>query len=93
MDDERLSPRSEVVVASADTGTRPVPVRVSVMAAAEALLEYASVGRTDNDHESGQWSSAGQTEAIELGDGGRLQYLIVWTRQTIEFSISKYDKQ
>ena len=36
------------------------------MAAAEALLEYASVGRTDNDRESAQWGSAGQTEAIEL---------------------------
>ena len=54
MDDERLSPRSEVVVASADTGTRRVPARLSVMAAAEALLGYASVGRTDNDHESAQ---------------------------------------
>ena len=48
-DDERPSPRSEVVVASADTGTRSVPARASVMAAAEALLEYASVGRTDNE--------------------------------------------
>ena len=47
--------------------------RASVMAAAEALLEYASVGRTDNDRESAQWSSAGQSEAIELGDRGRLQ--------------------
>ena len=47
--DERPSPRSEVVVASANTGTRSVPARLSVMAAAEALLEYASVGRTDND--------------------------------------------
>ena len=75
MDDERLSPRSEVVVASADTGTRPVPARASVMAAANALLEYASVGRTDNDRESAQWGSAGQTEAIEQGDRGRLQYL------------------
>ena len=70
-DDERPS-RSEVVVASADTGIRPVPARASVMAAAEALLEYASVGRTDNDRESAQWGSAGQTEAIELGDRGRL---------------------
>ena len=51
-DDERHSPLSEVVVASADTGTRPVPARTSVMAAAEALLEYASVGRTDNDRKS-----------------------------------------
>ena len=42
-DDERHS-LSEVVVASADIGTRPVPARASVMAAAEALLEYASVG-------------------------------------------------
>ena len=74
MDEERLSPRSEVVVASADTGTRPVPARASVMAAAEALLEYACVGRTDNDCESAQWGSAGQTEAMELGDRGRLQY-------------------
>ena len=73
MDDERLSPRSEVVVASDDTGTRPVPARASAMAAAEALLEYACVGRTDNDCESAQWGSAGQTEAIELGDRGRLQ--------------------
>ena len=73
MDDERLSPRSEVVVASADTATRPVPARASVMAAAEALLEYASVGRTDNDRESAQWSSSGQTETIKLGDCGRLQ--------------------
>ena len=73
MDDERLSPRSEVVVASADTGTRPVPARASVMDAAEVLLEYASVGRTDNDRESAQWSSARQTGAIELGDRGRLQ--------------------
>ena len=66
-DDEHPSPRSEVVVASADTGTRPVTASASVMAAAEALLEYASVGRTDNDRESAQWGSAGQTEAIELG--------------------------
>ena len=43
------------------------------MAAAEALLEYSSVGRTDNDCESAHWGSAGQTEAIELGDRGRLQ--------------------
>ena len=48
-DDERPSPLSEVVVTSADTGTRPVPARASVMAAAEALLEYGNVGRTDND--------------------------------------------
>ena len=72
-DDERPSPFSEVVVASADTGTRPVPARASVMAAAEALLEYASGGRIDNDRESAQWGSAGQTEAIELGDRCRLQ--------------------
>ena len=71
-DDERPS-LSEVMVASADTGTRPVPARVSVMAAAEALLKYASVSWTDNDRESAQWGSAGQTEAIELGDRGRLQ--------------------
>ena len=45
MDDERLFPRSEVVVASSDTSTRPVPARASVMAAAEALLEMpASAG-------------------------------------------------
>ena len=63
-----------MVVTTADTGTRPVPVRVSIMTAAEALLEYASVGWTDNDRESAQWGSAGHTEAIELGDRGRLQY-------------------
>ena len=62
-----------MVVAPADTGTRPVPARASVMAAAEALLEYASVYRTDNDRESFLWGSAGKTEAIELGDRGRLQ--------------------
>ena len=73
-DGEHPSPRSEVVVVSTDTGTRPVPARASVMAAAEALLQYASVGRTDNDRESAQWGSAGQTEAIELGDRGRLHY-------------------
>ena len=56
-------------------GTRPVPALASVIVAAEALLEYASVGRTDNDRESAQWDSAGQTEAIYLGDRGRLQYL------------------
>ena len=72
-DDERPSPLSEVMVASADTGNRPVTARASVLAAAEALLEYASIGRTDNDRESVQWSSAGQTEAIELGDRSRLQ--------------------
>ena len=70
---EHPSLRSEVVVASADTCTRPVPARASVMAAAEALLEYASVGRTDNEGESAQWGSAGQTEAIKLSDRGRLQ--------------------
>ena len=52
----------------------PVLARASVMAAAAALLEYASVIRTDNDRESAQRGSAGQTEAIELGDRGRLQY-------------------
>ena len=57
-DDERPSPRSEVVVASTDTGTRPVKAHELVMAAAEALLKYASVGRTDNDRESAQWGSA-----------------------------------
>ena len=71
-DDERPS-LSEVAVASADTGTILVPARASVMATAESLLEYASVGRTDNDRESAQWGSAVQTEAIELGDRGRLQ--------------------
>ena len=55
-------------------GTRPLPARASVMAAAEALLEYACVGRTDNDRVMAQWGSAGQTEAIELGDRGRLQF-------------------
>ena len=45
----------------------------AVMAVAEALLEYASGGRTYNDRESAQWSSAGQTEAIELSGRGRLQ--------------------
>ena len=50
-DDERPS-LSQVVVASTDPGTRPMPARTSVMAAAETLLEYASVGRTDNDRES-----------------------------------------
>ena len=63
------------MVASADPGTRPVPARASVMAAAEALLEYANGGRTDNDRESAQWGSARQTEAIELGDRGRLHRL------------------
>ena len=72
--DERPSPLSKVVVASANTGTRPVPARASVMGAAEALLEYASISPTDNDLESAQWGSAGQTEAIELGARGRLQY-------------------
>ena len=65
-DDER-PPLSEVVVASADLATRLMPARSSIMAAADALLEYASGGRTDNDRESAQWGSAGQTEAIELG--------------------------
>ena len=54
MDYERSSPHSEMVVASADTGTRPVPARASLMAAAKALLEYVSVGRTDSDRESAQ---------------------------------------
>ena len=62
-DDERSSPCSEVVIGSADTGTRPVPARASVMAVAEALLEYASVGRTDNDRESAQWGSVGLRRA------------------------------
>ena len=62
-----------MAVASVDPGTRPVPARASVMAAAEALLEYASGGRTDRDHESAQRGSAGPTEAIELSDRDRLQ--------------------
>ena len=62
-----------VVLASSDTDTRQVPARASVMAAAEALLEYAIVGRTVNDRESAQWGSAGRTEAIKLCDCGRLQ--------------------
>ena len=70
-DGERPSPRFEVVIASADTGTRPVPARALVMDAAEALLEYASVGLTDNERESAKWGSAVQTEAIELGDRSR----------------------
>ena len=41
-----------MVDTSADTGTRPVPARASVMAAAEALLECPSGGRTNNDRES-----------------------------------------
>ena len=78
-DDERSSPLSEVVVASADTGTRPVPARASVMAVAEVLLECAIVDRTNNDHESAQWGSAGQTEVIELDDRGRLHKYISHT--------------
>ena len=62
-----------MVVDFAHTGTTQVPARASVMAAAEALLEYASVGGTDNDRESAHWGSAGQTEAIEMGNRGRLQ--------------------
>ena len=61
-----------MVVPAAGTGTKPMPARTPKMAAAEALLEYASVGRTDNDRESVQWGSAGQTEASELGVRGRL---------------------
>ena len=72
-DGERPLPRSEVVVAFTDTGTRPVRARASVLTAAEALLAYASVCRTDNDSESAQWGSAGQTEAIEQGDRSRIQ--------------------
>ena len=60
-----------MVVASADIGTTPVSARASVVSVAEALLEYASVGRTDSDPDSAQWGSAGQTETIELGDRGR----------------------
>ena len=69
-----------MVVASADTGTRPVPARVSVMAAVEALLEYASISQTDNDRDSAQWGSPRETEAIEaieLGDRGRLHNYLV----------------
>ena len=76
-DDERPSPLSEVVVASADLGTRAVPARASVMTAAEALLEYANDGRTDKDRVSAQWGSAGQTEAVELGDRGRFKSYII----------------
>ena len=36
------------MVASADPGTRPVPARASVMAAAKALLEYAKLITTAN---------------------------------------------
>ena len=68
-DDERPPPFSGVVDTSADPGTRPVPDRVSVMVAAAALLEYASVGRTDIDRESAQRGSAGQTEAIDWATG------------------------
>ena len=68
-DGERPS-LSEVVDNSANPGTRPVSTRESVMAA----LEYASGGRTDNDRELAQSGSAEQTEAIELGDHGRLHY-------------------
>ena len=75
-DGERPSPLSEVVVASADPGTRPVTARASLMAATEALLDYSSGGLTDNDCESIQWGSAGQTEAIVLGDRGRLQFYL-----------------
>ena len=63
-DGERPSPHFGVLDISADPGTRPVPARASVMAAAEPLLEYTSGGRTDNDRESARWSSAVQTEAI-----------------------------
>ena len=63
---ERPSPLSEMVVVSTDPGTTPAPARASVMAAGEALLEY------DNDRETAQWGSVEQTEAIELGDRGRL---------------------
>ena len=59
-DDDRPSSLPEVVVASADTGTRPVSARASVMAAAEALLKYAIGGRIDNDRESAQWAQPGK---------------------------------
>ena len=62
-----------MVVASADPGTRPVMARAAVMAAAGALLGYASGSRSDDDRELSQWGSAFQTEAIELGDRGRIQ--------------------
>ena len=69
------------------------------MAAAEALLECASVGRTDNDRESAQWGSAEQTEAIELGDRGRLQYcwcelcIIIVVRLLIYENLLKFLKK
>ena len=72
---------SEVVVFSTDPGIRPVPARASVMAAAEVLLEYTNGCRTDNDCESARWSSAGQTDAIELGDRGRLHTYKKFTKK------------
>ena len=53
-DDERPSHLLGVVYISADPGIRSVPARASVMAVAEALLEYASGCRPDNDRESAQ---------------------------------------
>ena len=56
-DGERPSPLPEVVVASADPGTRPMPARASgasAIAASEALLEYVNGGRTDHDRKSAQ---------------------------------------
>ena len=44
-----LLPSGVVVVASANPGNRPVLARVSVMAAAEALLAYGRCARTDNE--------------------------------------------
>ena len=55
------------------------------MAAAEALLEYASVDQTDNDRESAQWGSAGQTEEIEVGDRDWFQLL---EKQTQKLSMT-----
>ena len=63
-DGEHPSPLSKVVNTSADPGTRPVPTRASVVAAAEALLEYASGGWTDNSRDSAQWGSAGDRKSV-----------------------------
>ena len=75
-DNERPSTLSDVVVALRRNRHQTDAARTSLMAAAVALLEYASVGRTNNDRESVQYGSAGKTEAIELGDRGRLQYFL-----------------
>ena len=57
------------------------------MTAAEALLEYASGGWTDNDRESAQWGSAEQTEAIELSDRGRLHTYVYNYAQRLRINI------